>query len=164
MMSAVRSILSAAVLCSVLQGFAVGAKAAEPIGVLECTVASAASFVVGSNKALTCTFWPEHGRPEYYTGMMRRLGLDIGITGPGVLVWTVVAAANPATRFVLAGEYGGAATELSIGAGLGANVLVGGSGKAISLEPVSLNAAFGLSLAAGVGEMVLEPAPPSPIH
>jgi hypothetical protein len=163
-MGAFRYLLTLAVVFFAFQGFADEANAAEPIGMLECTVASGVGFVVMSNKALACTFRPEHGRPEYYVGNMRRIGLDVGVTSPGVLTWAVLAVGAVAPRFALAGEYAGAVSELSVGAGLGANALVGGSNKAISLQPFSLNAAFGVSLAAGVGEVTLEPAPPSPIH
>lgn len=163
-MRAIRLHLTTAAILVALQGFAGTARAAEHIGMLECTVASGVGLVVMSNKSLACTFWPERGRPEYYVGTMRRVGLDIGITGPGVLNWGVFAVGTVAPRFALAGAYAGAVSELAVGAGLGANALVGGSGNAISLQPLSLNAAFGVSLAAGVGEVILEPAPPSAIH
>jgi hypothetical protein len=47
---------------------------------------------------------------------------------------------------------------VSLGAGLGANVLVGGNGRSIALQPLSVSATTGLNIAAGVGDLFLEPA------
>ena len=41
------------------------------------------------------------------------------------------------------------------GSGVGANVLVGGSGNSISLQPVSIEGNTGLNVAGGVAEMTL---------
>ena len=44
---------------------------------------------------------------------------------------------------------------MSIAAGLGANVLVGGSNRAVALQPVSVQGQVGLNIAAGVGTLEL---------
>ena len=98
------------------------------------------------------------GEPEEaYTGTMTTVGLDIGITTGGVIVWTVFA---DTSRYgaMLAGKYVGATAEVSIAAGLGANVLVGGSHRTVALQPLSLQGQIGLDVAAGVGELDLHPA------
>ena len=59
----------------------------------------------------------------------------------------------------LAGDYGGVTGSATIGAGLGANVLVGGSGNTIALQPVSFQGSTGLNVAAGIGGITLTPAP-----
>jgi hypothetical protein len=59
---------------------------------------------------------------------------------------------------MLAGRYGGATAEVSIAAGLGANVLVGGSKRTVALQPLSLQGQIGLDVAAGIGELDLHPA------
>jgi hypothetical protein len=59
---------------------------------------------------------------------------------------------------MLAGKYGGATAEVTIAAGLGANVLVGGSNRTVALQPLSLQGQMGLDIAAGIGEMELHPA------
>ena len=46
----------------------------------------------------------------------------------------------------------------TVGAGAGANVLVGGSNRTVSLQPVSVQGQTGLNLAAGVAELTLRPA------
>jgi Protein of unknown function (DUF992) len=57
-----------------------------------------------------------------------------------------------------AGNYGGASAEATVGAGLGANVLVGGSDRTIALQPLSVQGQTGLNVAAGVTELILRPA------
>ena len=52
---------------------------------------------------------------------------------------------------MLAGNYGGATAEVSVAAGLGANVLVGGSNRTVALQPLSLQGQVGLDIAAGIG-------------
>jgi hypothetical protein len=157
-MSIPRPLLTAAVVTLAFQGFAGSAKAADPIGTLECNVSGGVGFVITSEKALACTFLPQRGVPERYVGTIRRFGLDIGVTGPGRLVWGVLGADSRPSHFPLAGEYAGATAELSAGLGVGANALVGGNDRSIVLQPVSVNAQTGLDLAAGVADLMLEPA------
>jgi Protein of unknown function (DUF992) len=128
------------------------------LGTLTCSMSSSIGLIVGSQKNVNCIFrgWP--GEPEEaYTGTMTTVGLDIGITTGGVIVWTVFA---DTSRYgaMLAGKYVGATAEVSIAAGLGANVLVGGSHRTVALQPLSLQGQVGLDIAAGVGELDLHPA------
>ena len=58
----------------------------------------------------------------------------------------------------LAGNYGGASAEATVGAGIGANVLVGGSDRTVALQPVSVQGQAGLNVAAGVAGLDLQPA------
>ena len=55
----------------------------------------------------------------------------------------------------LAGSYGGATASAAAGVGVGANVLVGGSGNTISLQPISIEGMTGLNIAAGVAALTL---------
>ena len=59
-------------------------------------------------------------------------------------------------RGVLAGSYAGASAEATIGAGLGANVLVGGNDRSVALQPLSIQGQVGLNVAAGVAEIALQ--------
>jgi hypothetical protein len=154
--------LLTAVLLSLPLGFAGGAQAAQPVGVLECNVSGGVGFIITSSKALACVFRPENGRIEHYVGTIRRFGLDIGVTGPGRLAWGVLGLGTLHDHFPLAGEYAGATAEVTLGPGVGANALVGGSDRAVVLQPVSVNAQTGIDLAAGVGELLLEPVPSEP--
>ena len=51
------------------------------------------------------------------------------------------------------GTYAGATGSATVGVGVGANVLVGGSGNSIALQPVSIEGTTGLNVAAGIAEM-----------
>ncbi|MEM8838304.1 MAG: DUF992 domain-containing protein, partial [Pseudomonadota bacterium] len=69
-----------------------------------------------------------------------------------------VIAAEPA-RFdpgQLRGTYAGATGEATFVAGLGANVLVGGSGKSVALQPLSVSASTGVNVAAGLAAIELK--------
>jgi hypothetical protein len=55
----------------------------------------------------------------------------------------------------LAGEYGGAAAEVTFVAGLGANVLLGGSDRSVALQPLSVQGQAGVNVAAGVAGLQL---------
>jgi hypothetical protein len=128
-------------------------------GVLQCNVAAGFGLVITSSRALSCVFKPWRGKTEYYTGTISRFGLDLGATTEGTIVWDVVSATpQRLPRYALAGEYSGATANITIGAGLGANALVGG-GNGLSLQPLSLTAQTGLNLAAGIGALNLQPAP-----
>jgi hypothetical protein len=55
----------------------------------------------------------------------------------------------------LSGTYTGATGSATVGVGVGANVLVGGSGNSTMLQPVSIEGTTGLNVAAGIAEMTL---------
>ena len=59
---------------------------------------------------------------------------------------------------VLAGDYTGVGAEATVVVGGGANLLVGGSSKTITLQPLSLQAQTGLNFAAGVTSFQLRAA------
>ena len=62
-----------------------------------------------------------------------------------------------ATRLAgsLAGAYAGASAEVTVGGGIGANVLVGGSTRAVQLQPLSVREETGVNVAAGIAELEL---------
>jgi hypothetical protein len=55
----------------------------------------------------------------------------------------------------LVGSYGGLSAEATVGVGVGANALIGGSDKSIVLQPLSVQAQQGLNIAAGVASLQL---------
>jgi hypothetical protein len=128
-------------------------------GLLTCDVSAGIGFIIGSSKQVSCVFAPDQpGFPqEAYVGSFSRFGLDIGATGAGVMVWAVFADTTRGPGF-LAGDYVGASGEATIAAGLGANVLVGGSNRTIALQPFSVSGQVGLNLALGIGDLSLRPA------
>jgi hypothetical protein len=124
-------------------------------GVLTCNVASGFGFIFGSSKAVNCTFSPPGGPPQHYVGSIDKFGVDIGYTAGGVLVWAVLAPTTSPAPGSLAGAYGGATASATAAVGVGANVLVGGSGNTISLQPLSIEGNTGLNVAAGVAALTL---------
>ena len=130
-------------------------------GVLTCDISAGISFIIGSQKSVACTFAPEPPGPQQvYNGSISKFGLDVGATGGGVMVWAVFtdSIAPPGPAF-LAGDYFGASGQVTVAAGLGANVLIGGSNNTIALQPVSVSTSVGLNLALGVAELHLRPGP-----
>jgi hypothetical protein len=97
---------------------------------------------------------PRTAAGQFYVGTLTKFGVDLGVTSGGSMVWLVYAPTNrPAGA--LAGSYGGATAEASVVAGVGANVLVGGSNRTVELQPVSLQGQAGLNVAAGVAGIEL---------
>jgi hypothetical protein len=125
------------------------------VGTLTCNVASGFGFVFGSSRAINCTFGPPGGPPQHYVGSIDRFGVDIGYLQGGVIIWTVVAPTANVAPGSLAGTYAGATASATVGVGLGANVLVGGSGNSIALQPVSIQGTTGLNVAAGIAALTL---------
>ncbi len=126
-------------------------------GVLTCDVSAGIGVIIGSQKNVNCIFTPSQpGRAEVYQGTITKLGIDIGVTTGGQMVW-VVFAPTSASFAGLAGSYVGAAAEATFAAGLGADVLIGGSNRTVALQPVSIQGQTGLNIAGGVAELRLQP-------
>lgn len=127
------------------------------VGVLECG-GTTTSFVVGSVTELRCVFKSSAGGSEPYSATIRRVGLDIGINEKTVVAWAVFAPTRQAGPNDLRGNYGGVAASATVGVGLGANVLIGGSGNTIALQQVSVQGQTGIGIAAGIAGLELRPA------
>lgn len=124
-------------------------------GTLGCDISAGVGLFLGSQRTVNCTFTPSTPGPvEFYTGTISKFGLDVGATSGGVMTWLVFA---PTSRQLgaLAGEYGGATAEATVGAGLGANVLIGGSNHTFALQPLSVQGQTGFNVAAGVAGLHL---------
>jgi hypothetical protein len=128
------------------------------VGILSCDGGPHVSFVVGSNTTLNCTFESNGRPPEPYVATINRVGLDLGFTQATGLAWAVYAPTNRIGPGDLSGHFGGLGANAAVGVGIGANVLVGGSNNAFSLQPLSLQGQTGLSVAAGVMDVDLRPA------
>jgi len=149
--------LSTMALATALVSFATSAMAQERVqaGVLDCR-GTTNSFIVGSVTELNCAFRPSGGGPaEPYGATMRRAGLDLGINQQIAVAWAVFAPTRGIRRGDLAGNYVGAAASATVGVGVGANALVGGSNNTIALQPVSVQGQTGLSAAAGIAALEL---------
>jgi hypothetical protein len=124
------------------------------VGSLSCNVAGGVGFVFGSSRTLNCVFTRSDGVGERYEGTIRRYGVDIGFTRESTVVWLVFAPGSIAPG-AIAGEYAGATAQGTVGVGVGANVLLGGSSNQITLQPVSIEGSVGLNAAAGVAALSL---------
>ncbi len=142
-----------------MHGTPAHAQAGVRVGTLSCNVASGWGFVFGSSRALRCIFTPGPGHPEHYTGTISKFGVDIGYTQGGVLVWAVLAPSTNLAPGALAGNFAGATASATVGVGVGANVLIGGSNRTISLQPLSIEGNTGLNVAAGIGAITLHHVP-----
>lgn len=124
-------------------------------GSLTCNVDSGWGLVFGSTRNLDCTYADNNGTIERYTGHIDKFGVDIGYHANGIVAWAVVAPTADIAKGALAGAYGGVTGGAAFGVGLGANVLVGGSGQTVALQPVSIEGMTGLNVAAGIADIVL---------
>ena len=126
------------------------------VGTLTCDVEGGWGYVLGSQKDLTCALKTSNGQVSHYTGDITKLGVDIGYTKAGTLVWAVVAPSKDLKPDALEGSYGGVTAGATAVVGGNLNVLVGGFDKSITLQPLSVEGNTGIAVAAGVGAMQLK--------
>ena len=125
-------------------------------GVFTCKLAPSIGLIIGSRQRMACRFTPNGSYPpEFYVGVMNSIGLDIGVTAGGAMAWGVITPNAGPMRGKLAGKYVGASGSVGLGVGVGANVLVGGSNRSISLQPVSVEGTVGINLSLGVSGLTL---------
>jgi hypothetical protein len=125
-------------------------------GILECDVSAGVGLIFREKQTMNCKFTPLGGGPiDHYTGSIDEVGLSIGATEGGILVWSVLAAQQGVPMGALAGTYRGISADASVGVGLGENILMGGSGSAFMLQPSSYEGQIGLNVAAGVTTVTL---------
>jgi hypothetical protein len=131
------------------------ASAQSRVGTLSCDVSGGIGMIIASQKRVDCTFQSVNGRVEGYYGTISKVGLDVGVTTRGVMIWQVIAPTTDFGPFALEGDYVGASGQASAGVGASANVLVGGFNRAFSLQPVSVGAQTGVNLAVGLANLTL---------
>lgn len=127
------------------------------IGVLTCDVAGGVGYVLGSAKSADCVFSSTRGTQDRYSGVIRKMGVDLGFTTRSRVVWAVFAPTAGYHQGSLGGLYQGATAEATIGAGIGANILVGGTSGSIHLQTVSVSGQLGLNVAATGTSVTLVP-------
>lgn len=127
------------------------------VGTLTCDVEAGWGYVLGSQKDLACVFKSAtNGTVAKYTGDVTKLGIDIGYTNAGVLIWTVVAPSKDMQADALEGAYGGATPARRLlfwwqyqPAGRRPST------SSITLQPLSVEGNSGVSITAAVGAMQL---------
>ena len=126
------------------------------VGRLICFSSPRIGLVLGSTQSLRCVFQLRGSSRQYiYEGRIRRIGLDVGLTGSGTLSWAVFARNSQIGRGTLRGSYVGASGSVALGPGFGANVLVGGSRRTVVLQPLSVERGIGINLAVGLTNLTL---------
>lgn len=127
------------------------------IGYLTCDIGGGVGYVLGSAKEVDCVFQSTIGsrRTDHYTGALRKMGVDLGFTTRGKMVWAVFAPTAGYHKGSLGGLYQGATAEATVGVGIGTNILVGGTSGSIHLQTVSVTGQVGLNVAATGTSMTL---------
>lgn len=143
-------------LCAGMPSPVAAAQGGVKVGVLSCNVAGGWGLIFGSSKDVNCTFEPQQGQTERYRGQIAKFGADIGYSKAGVMIWGVWAPTSDIAGKALAGTYTGVSGQAAVGVGAGANVLVGGFNKSVTLQPVSIEGSIGLNVAAGVTSLTLQ--------
>ena len=130
------------------------------VGMLRCQLNPSIGFIIAGHQSMECRFTQSDPiPPQGYAGALNTVGIDIGISAGGVLGWAVFAPTTGVPAGALAGEYVGASGDVGLGLGVGANVLIGGSGRTIALQPVSVEGSVAINVAAGVSALKLQPLP-----
>jgi hypothetical protein len=154
-----RHLAAALPVIAVLAAVPADAQVAPQVGFLSCDVSAGIGLILMQRQSMTCTFRRTGGGPiERYTGTINEYGVELGGVEKGHLVWAVAAATQGVPAGALGGTYAGVAADAAFGPGAGASVLVGGSGRAFSLQPISVEGELGINIAAGVRTLNLTPA------
>jgi len=128
-------------------------------GTLTCDGKGSIGLIIGQSEKLECTYQPANGgAPRYFRGTIGKLGIALGVTGPSIMVWGVLATSNELPGDALVGNFVGVAADASLGLGAGAQVLVGGTAKSVVLQPLSVKGQTGVNVAVGVAGLTLVPA------
>jgi hypothetical protein len=135
------------------------AQSSNKVGVLRCDVSAGIGMILMQKQTMKCSFKPDNaGALDLYNGRIDEFGVAIGEVSAGHLIWGVIAPASGVPKGALAGSYAGVGAEATAGAGIGVNALVGGTGRAFSLQPLSVEGQVGINIAGGVTTVTLSPA------
>ncbi len=143
-----------------MPAFAGNSTAGAKIGLMTCQTVphSGFSLLIHSTVNIKCRFIATDGSgKEQYIGETGiALGIDLGSNIKKELIYTVFAADFKKGSYKLAGKYGGVGASASVGAGTGAQVLVGGNNDSISLQPV-IEGNTGIGVSAGLTYLYIQP-------
>ena len=155
--------LAAALAMATLAAPPAPAQSTAQVGTLSCDVSAGVGMILMQKQTMTCLFTPRTGaRPNLTSDASTSSAWRSAPSARAVLFGSVVAPATGVPRGALSGTYTGVGAQASVGAGVGANVLVGGTGRSFSLQPVSVEGQTGLNIAGGVTTVTLLPPPPPP--
>jgi len=159
MKNIVKYVLSFTLLAIPMQALAETSAGAR-IGVLTCKTVPGSGFslIVHSTEDVKCAFKSTSGGIEHYKGETGvGLGFDMSYDRHTTLVYAVMSANYKAGAHQLAGKYFGGGASATVGVGVGAQALIGGGRKNISLQPLALSGSEGAGVSAGITYLYLEP-------
>jgi len=132
------------------------------VGILHCkkVPGKGINLLIHSVSVVDCELVSPEGRERYRGEAGVGLGIDLDWTEDRTISYTVLAGAKDVKvgSHALVGKYYGARGSATVGVGVGAQVLVGGGAKNISLQPLAVETATGLGVAGGLGYLYLEAA------
>ena len=90
-------------------------------GILDCDVSAGVGLIFTEKQTMNCTFKPllGGGQTDHYTGKIEEVGITLGATEGGILVWSVISDQQGVPNGALAGRYKGLSADASLGLGLG---------------------------------------------
>jgi hypothetical protein len=147
---------------AVVSLFSLSAAAQSPnwtqVGSLMCKVDPNVGFIFVGHQPMQCTYTPSlaPAPPQYYDGAINTVGVDVGVSAGSVLAWGVFAPTTGLPQGALSGEYVGASGD--VGFVVGGGVLMGGSGRTVTLQPLSLQGSLAFNVVLGVSSLKLRPA------
>lgn len=137
-----------------------GSTAGTKIGTLQCKTVphSGVNLLIHSTVDVTCEFKSTAGELEHYKGETGiGLGVDLAVKSNETLGYLVFASDFKKGEYKLAGKYVGGGGSATVGAGVGAQALIGGSNKSVSLQPVVLSSSEGFGVTGGITYLYLQP-------
>jgi hypothetical protein len=148
------------IVMSCLPSAAQAPQAWTQVGSLVCKVDPNVGFIFVGHQPMQCTYTPSlaPAPPEYYDGAINTVGIDVGVSAGSLLAWGVFAPTTGLPQGALSGEYVGASGDVGFVVGGGANVLMGGSGRTVALQPLSLQGSLAFNVVLGVSSLKLRPA------
>jgi len=148
-----------ALLLITVPAYAGSSTAGTKIGILTCKTVpnSGVNLLIHSTVDITCRFESTDGSGvEHYVGETGvGFGIDLSYNINKQMVFTVFAADTVNGSHKLAGKYGGAGASVSAGVGGGVQLLVGGSNKSVSLQPV-IEGSTGIGASVGITYLFLQ--------
>lgn len=126
------------------------------VGVLTCKLTDVTNVIVYTDEKFDCVFKPKSGADYSYAGQIKSIGIDLSITKDMTLVWAVITSTTEGdVADQMRGDYVGAGADVEVGGGVGLNALVGGSSRAITLQPVSVSGSIGAGASLGIESFTL---------
>ena len=147
-------VLAASMLALVAAQPAAATETKSEVGILTCTTVegTGSNYLIHSTVDVKCQFVAGNGKTEFYKGETGiGLGIALNIKVQSTLKYTVFSSqtGDNALNHGLAGKYGGAKMAATVGVGIGAAALVGGSGDSFTLNPIAIEASTGIFGAEG---------------